>query len=285
MRLFALADTHLSLGVPDKSMDKFGPPWVGHTARLESNWRSLVAEDDLVLVPGDISWAMRLDGPGGAGPDLEFLGRLPGTKVLVKGNHDYWWQGISTVRRALPAGMFAIQNDAVRVGSVVLAGTRLWDTPGLKLGDIFVPGESRSAAEGAEPEAVPPEDPAETERIYRRELGRLRASLEAMEKLAASAPQGEPILRVALIHYPPCGPNLEPTEATEVFERYRVRHVVFGHLHGVRRDLRPPPFGEARGVCYHLVAGDYLDFRPKLIEAEPVTCAGTGSRTGGPQPS
>ena len=96
---------HLSLGVPDKSMDKFGPRWVGHTARLESNWRSVVGEDDLVLVPGDISWAMRLEGPTGARPDLDLLGRLPGTKVLIKGNHDYWWQSVSSVRKALPEGM------------------------------------------------------------------------------------------------------------------------------------------------------------------------------------
>ena len=76
MRVFALSDTHLSFGMPGKAMDKFGPPWVDHAGRIERNWRAVVGDDDLVLVPGDISWAMRLDGPHGASPDLEFLGRL-----------------------------------------------------------------------------------------------------------------------------------------------------------------------------------------------------------------
>lgn len=281
MRLFALSDPHLSLGMPGKAMDKFGPQWVDHAGHIERNWRAVVGDDDLVLVAGDISWAMRLDGPHGARPDLEFLGRLPGQKVLIKGNHDFWWGSVSAVRKALPAGMFAIQNDAIRVGPVVLGGTRLWDVPGLKFDAVMEPaalagwesaeagraddgGRPATAGRGVEAPPDPRSDPAESERIYRRELERLRLSLAAMERLAADA--GDAPLRVALTHYPPCGPGLEPTEATELFEQHGVRHVVFGHLHDARRDLSPPPFGERNGVRYHLTACDFLNFRPVLIE-------------------
>src|SRR5882672_9439245 len=102
MRVFALSDPHLSFGTPGKTMDRFGPQWVDHPAKIERAWRERVGERDLVLVPGDISWAMGLEQ---ARPDLEFLARLPGIKILGKGNHDYWWSSISKLRHALPPGM------------------------------------------------------------------------------------------------------------------------------------------------------------------------------------
>ena len=105
MQIYAIADLHLSL-TSEKPMDVFGEAWRGHAEKLERNWRERVQADDLVLVPGDISWAMQLSA---ALPDLSFIGRLPGKKVLLKGNHDYWWSAIGRVRASLPAGMRALQ--------------------------------------------------------------------------------------------------------------------------------------------------------------------------------
>ena|SRR5690606_18557091 len=122
MRLFAIADPHLSR-VDPKPMDIFGPGWDGHPEAFFDGWRSVVGDDDVVLVPGDLSWAMRLDD---ALVDLRDIADLPGRKVILRGNHDYWWPSISKLRKVLPDGMVAIQNDAVVVDEVVIAGTRGW---------------------------------------------------------------------------------------------------------------------------------------------------------------
>jgi predicted phosphohydrolase len=257
MKVFALSDPHLSFGTPGKEMDRFGPQWVGHPAKIERAWRERVQDDDLVLVPGDISWAMGLEK---ARPDLEFLGRLPGTKVLGKGNHDFWWSTITKVRQALPPKTFALQGDAVRVGDVVVGGTRLWDIPGASFRDWIDwkpdPGGKPLEMISAEPSA---EQAAETARLWERELGRLDRALAEIDHLATGG-----ALRIAAVHYPPCDPELHPTAATAAFERAGVRHVVFGHLHSVKRD-RGAPFGERAGVRYHLASCDWIDFTPQLV--------------------
>ena len=115
MRVFALADLHLSFSAA-KPMTVFGPGWAGHPQAIFERWPQVVRDEDLVLLPGDLSWAMKLQEALG---DLERVAALPGTKVLLRGNHDYWWPAIGRLRAALPAGMLALQNDAVRVGDVV----------------------------------------------------------------------------------------------------------------------------------------------------------------------
>ena len=125
MRVYAIADPHLSRVHP-KPMTVFGAGWEGHPEAFFRGWREVVGEEDLVVVPGDISWAMRLSE---AIPDLLDLARLPGRKVLLKGNHDYWWPSISRLRAALPPGMYALQNDALVVDGVAVAGTRGWQYP------------------------------------------------------------------------------------------------------------------------------------------------------------
>jgi|SoiMethySBSTD1v2_1073268.scaffolds.fasta_scaffold517208_3 predicted phosphohydrolase len=234
-------------------MDRFGAQWVGHPQKIEKAWRERVGERDLVLVPGDVSWAMTLEQ---ARADLEFLGGLPGTKVLLKGNHDYWWSTISKVRAAAPSSVKLLQGDALRVGNVAIGGARLWDAPGLSFHDWIdwtpAPGGAISAERSID-------DAAESRKIWERELGRLERSLAEMERLA-----GGDALRIAATHYPPCGPALEPSPASERIARSGARHAVFGHLHSVRRD-RGMPFGEKDGVRYVLAACDWIDFAPILV--------------------
>ena len=227
MRVFAVADPHLSRADP-KPMMIFGDNWTGHPERFFSGWRETVDEDDLVLVPGDVSWAMTL---AGALPDLQDVAALPGQKVLLRGNHDYWWPSLSKLRAALPDGMFAVQNDALRFGSVVVAGTRGWSCPGAR--------------------DFGPED----EKIHTRELGRLSLSLAAAAKLR------RPGDRLAvMLHYPPTNLRLEPSGFTDLIAASGADVLVFGHLHGEHRAV-----GRVGDVPAHLVAADALGFVPKLI--------------------
>lgn len=226
MRIYALGDLHLS-GAAEKPMDLFGAAWENHPERIMERWNDIVSDGDLVLIPGDISWAMHLNE---AIPDLEFIGALRGTKVLMRGNHDYWWSSLSKVRSALPSGVLAIQNDSLRMGSVAIGGSRGWTYPG-----------------GDAPDA-------EDAKIYERELGRLRLSLSSM-------PEGTD--RIAMLHYPPFLERNGDSPVTALLEEFGVSDAVYGHLHGPAH--KGVFEGEKNGVNYHLVAADYLDFTPKRI--------------------
>lgn len=231
MAIYGISDLHLSFS-SDKPMDIFGPQWASHAEKMARAWDETVTDDDVVLCPGDLSWAMRLEE---AEADLRWIGERKGRlKVLGRGNHDYWWSAIGKVRKALPQGCVALQNDAVDLGDVVVAGSRCWAAPGAL---DFTP---------------------EDEKIYKRELGRLRMSLEAARKLS----QGRPIL--ASLHYPPFAADKRPTGFSELLEELGVALCVYGHLHG-RHAHRTAVEGEVRGVHYRLIACDYLDFRPVKV--------------------
>lgn len=256
MRVFAIGDPHLALGTPGKSMDRFGDHWVNHPDRIAAACRDRVGEEDLLIVPGDISWAIRLDA---AAPDLAWLGDLPGHKVICRGNHDYWWSSNGKVRMALPPSVSAVNGDVVRHGDFVLAGTRLWDVPGVSFRAAIdwrgEEGESISAPTKIKSD----EQRAQDEKIYRRELARLERSLNLLREERAEQPGRAGIL---LLHYPPTDLELRDTEVTELIERYPVEHVVFGHLHALRDDLEQPLFGVRNGVHYHLTSADVIHFAP-----------------------
>ena len=209
-------------------MAVFGPAWDRHEERLEGAWRERVRPEDVVIVAGDISWAMR---EAEVLPDLRFLASLPGRKVLLKGNHDYWWSTRKRVQALLGGGGYALQTNAVELSGAAIVGARGWEAPG--------------SLQGTDDDA----------RLYARELERLRLSL------AAGAKTGRPL--IAALHYPPLARDGERTEVSDLLERHRVRQCVYGHLHGAAHRARVE--GEIRGIAYHLVAADYLDFTPKQI--------------------
>lgn len=233
MRLFAIGDLHMP-GGEDKPMDVFGENWTDHVAQIFTHWRELVSEGDVVLIPGDVSWAMQLDA---AVPDLQAIGALPGRKLLCKGNHDYWWSTLSKVRRVLPEGMEVIQHTAVDIGAAVVTGTRGWSFP--------TEGEAFSA---------------EDERVLQRELIRLELGLQAAVRTA----QGRPI--VVMLHYPPLYDQQRDTLYTRLLAKYPVHTVVYGHLHGqaIHAGFR----GIHEGVRYMLVSSDSLRFAPAEISLQ-----------------
>lgn len=233
MQIFGISDLHLSFA-SDKPMDVFGEHWRDHATRMATAWDELVGPDDAVLVPGDISWALRLEQ---AAADLAWIAARPGrVKVLVRGNHDYWWSAIGKVRKALPPTLVALQNDAIDLGEVVVAGSRLWSCPGaLDFG-------------------------ADDQKIFQREIERLRLSLQAGRALAGARPL------VAAIHYPPFAADRGRTGTafSELLEQFGVALCVYGHLHGAPAH-RTAFEGVRGGVHYRLIACDHLRFRPARL--------------------
>ncbi|MBF6594053.1 MAG: metallophosphoesterase [Thermaceae bacterium] len=227
MRIFAIADIHLSRGFP-KPMNVFGPLWEGHPEAVFAEWRNTVGDDDLVIVAGDISWAMKLKE---ALLDLEDIARLPATKVLLRGNHDYWWPSITRLRQALPPRMYALQHDSLLIGTIAIAGSRGWDTPG-----------SYGFSE-------------EDGKIYKRELERLSLSLASTQKLEYQH-------LILALHYPPYSPTGGPTGFTELIDEYKPTCVVYGHLHGADPNRLPQDWN---GIPLYFVSADVLRFRPKLV--------------------
>ena len=241
MTIWAIADLHLSFGVSNKSMSVFGSQWEGYTEKVAQAWHKMVAPTDLVLIPGDISWAMTT---GEAQPDLAWIGKLPGTKVFIKGNHDYWWSSLAKIQTILPPSCHLIQNNSFSWQGTSIAGTRLWDIPGLSFHSAIDFKESKTVKKLTEQSK-----PEEQVKIFERELARLEASLKTIPSQTKH--------RIAMTHYPPIGPALEETPVSKLLEKYGVEICVFGHLHNVKPDL--PLFGTLNGIQYILVACDYQE--------------------------
>ena len=223
MKVFAISDLHLSVNNP-KPMDIFGPVWEGYLDKIFSQWKDMVSEDDIILLPGDFSWAMKLEDTV---EDFKLLEDLPGKKVLIRGNHDYWWKSISAVRKAIPNGFFAIQNDAIKFDNIVICGTRGWQVPERNV-----------------------EQTAEDEKIFKREVLRLEMSLIEAKKIMQ---EGDKL--ICMIHYPPMNFSRDDSEFSLLFEKYNVDSVVFGHLHGYKNiDL----IFEKNGVKYFLTSCDIM---------------------------
>jgi len=226
MALYAIGDTHLSLG-SDKPMDVFGGGWEGYVEKLKEGF-SHVKDEDTVVLCGDLSWGMSLEE---AKEDFAFLNALPGRKLLLKGNHDYWWSTANKMNAFFAENGFhtlnILHNNCYEYEGIALCGTRGW---------IFEENVG-----------------AQTAKVFNREVMRLEASLKAAgdkEKLC-------------FLHYPPLYQGYSCPEIVELLERYQVKACYYGHLHGGSHHLAMEgTFGTVR---YHLVSADYLRFIPKII--------------------
>ncbi|HEY8444423.1 MAG TPA: metallophosphoesterase [Clostridia bacterium] len=231
MNVYAVSDLHLSINNP-KPMDIFGGAWENYLEVLVQNWKAKIKDEDLVLIAGDISWAMTLND---ALPDLEFIHALPGKKILIRGNHDYWWSSISALRRALPPSILAIQNDCVKIENFLICGTRCWTVP-----------------ENNQPQSD------EDRKIYLREIERLKLTLGAMSKARA---QGDKV--ILMTHFPPFNSTLSHSDYTRLISQYNVDCVVYGHLHGKGGRISPKVVID--NIPYYLTSCDKLNNDPLLI--------------------
>ncbi len=239
MAVFAVSDLHLPGGEPEsKSMTVFGARWHDYIARLERNWRAVVGENDTVIVPGDISWASKLED---ALVDLSFIDSLPGKKIIGKGNHDFWWSTLSKMRVFLNNNnIFSIdflQNNAYSVENFVICGTRGWFFDKSSQADIYT---------------------ADYEKLAAREASRLEFSIKEGLKLSSG---NVDVLRVFL-HFPAFFGNDEAASIIDILERYRISDVWYGHVHS---SAPVPSVMLHRGIKFHIVSSDAVNFTPVLI--------------------
>ena len=226
MALFAIGDPHLSLG-SNKPMDVFGGAWEGYVDKLTAGF-GIVKPEDTVVLCGDLSWGMSLEQ---AERDFAFLDALPGRKLLLKGNHDYWWTTAAKMNRFFTDHGFTtmeiLHNNCHFYGDVALCGTRGW----------FYEEDQEG----------------HNEKVFNRELIRLEASLKA-------AGERE---KLCFLHYPPLYEGYACPEIIALMEQYGVKQCYYGHLHGGSHRLAVE--GKRGEVEYHLVSADYLRFVPRLV--------------------
>ncbi len=230
MALFVISDLHLSFGT-DKPMDVFGARWENFETRLEANWKKRVSPDDTVVLPGDLSWGMDL---AEALPDFRFINELPGQKILLKGNHDYYWNTAKKLSEFLTENGFStirfLHNNALYAEGRILCGSRGWNP------------EDQLSEEG--------------KKITAREMQRFETSLAAGKKLRTEYPNA-PL--IAFSHYPPATLFAE-SPIIDLLVSYQVKDLYYGHLHRVTDPSKL--VAEARGVRFTLVSADYLNFDP-----------------------
>lgn len=242
MSIFVIADLHLStLDSTNKSMEVFGRRWKDYTERLDSSWRHLVSDSDTVIIPGDISWALSL---AEAESDLKFLDSLPGKKILLKGNHDFWWStmkkhgeffskiGISTIS--------FLFNNAYDLGDFIIAGTRGW----------YHDEASKNMP-----------DNADFLKLVNRERLRLKTSLEEALRLRGESEKEI----VVFMHFPPYWNNKESESIIDLLVEYGIKRVYYGHIHG---NYTVEPEFTYKGIKMSIVSADYLSFTPKIIKSE-----------------
>ncbi len=228
MAIYAIADLHLSLGT-NKPMDVFSG-WDNYVERLKNNWCKIVNEEDTVVIAGDISWAMKLEETE---TDFRFIHSLPGKKLLIKGNHDYWFSTMNKMNNYLFEKEFdsirIIHNSFEAVGELGICGTRGWVYNGTD---------------------------CESEKIVKREANRLKVSIEEAIKAGK-----EPLV---FLHYPPVYDIYVCDEIMEILKQFDIKDCFFGHIHG-KEASKKVILGDYEGIKMRLIACDYLDFMPYLV--------------------
>ena len=222
MAIYAISDLHLSRAVPTKSMELFGKDWENYEQKLDENWKRTVKENDTVLIPGDISWSLDLNS---AYEDFAYINSLPGKKIIIKGNHDYYFSTLTKVNKFLEDNNFntirVLNNNSFLVEDINICGFRGW-------------GNTE-------------DDKVDDHKVYLRELIRLELSLDSIEE----SNKGKDI--IVMTHFPPFRHEIK-----EILKKHNVTKCVYGHLHGEGHYMVRE--GDIDGVEYKMVSGDYTKF-------------------------
>ncbi len=237
MAIYALADLHLSLSCPDKSMEVFGSSWGEYILKVKENWEQTVTGSDTVLIPGDISWATYINK---AEEDFKFISDLPGRKLLSRGNHDYWWTTMKKMEEFFAEKGFTnmefVRTNAVEVEDCLITGTRGWMI------------ETKESIEGSD-----------NRKIYEREKLRIKMCIDVLNE----ADPGHAKKHILMIHYPPITAKQDFTEFAEMMAQGGIDICVYGHLHGsAHKKAFEGDFEGMRLIC---ASADYADFKPVRI--------------------
>ena len=238
MSLFVIADLHLDIRSNQKSMEVFGNRWQNYTERIATQWKNVVSDTDTVIIPGDISWGLTT---ADAIEDLQWIDALPGRKLIMKGNHDFWWSTVSKMERMFCENCIKtigfLNNNAMEVENYILAGSRGW----------FVDKSMQTT-----------ELNVDYEKIVNREVIRLKMSLDAAKALQKSS--GKEIL--VFFHFPPLWGDYACEPLLDLLREYGVSRCFFGHIHGV---YNQPGSFEWEGIRFQMISADYLKFLPYYI--------------------
>lgn len=239
MALFVISDLHLDVLTNQKSMEVFGDRWKNYIQRLKNNWSAVVNEGDTVIIPGDVSWALALED---SIHDLKWINELPGKKILMKGNHDFWWSTVTKMKRFFAENGLTtfdiLHNNALEVESYILAGSRGW----------FVD------------KTVQPQKSVtvDYDKILNREQIHLRMSLN--EAKALQEESGKEIL--AFFHFPPVWSDFRCEEILNILKEYNVSRAFFGHIHG---SYNHSSFFEHDEIQFKMISADFINFIPQII--------------------
>ena len=231
MNIFAISDLHMSIANP-KPMDIFGTKWNNYLEKIAMDWQEKVTDDDVVIIAGDISWAMTTED---ALKDFEFFKGLKGKKIFIRGNHDYWWKSITRLREQVPENCFLLQNDAIKIENKVFCGSRCWITPGS------------------------PDFKKSDQKIYSREIERLKMAFFRANELRE---EGDEL--ICILHFPPFNVHRDDNEVTALINANRVNAVIYGHLHG--KESRTDKLLVKNQIPYYLTSCDIVDNKLTLIE-------------------
>ena len=238
MSLFVMADLHLDIKSNQKSMEIFGNRWQNYVTKIKSNWLHLVTDQDTVIIPGDISWALNLNE---SIYDLKWIDSLPGKKILLKGNHDFWWATSSKMNKFLEENeiksITIMNNNAYIVEDFIVCGSRGW----------FTDRSMQNAAQNVD-----------YAKIINREIIRLRMSLEEAKKLKGDTDKEI----IAFLHFPPVWGDFRCEEILQLLNEYNIKRCYFGHIHSNYTALSH--FYE-EDIEFKLISADYLDFIPQFI--------------------
>lgn len=230
MKVYAIADLHLSGNPPQKPMDIFDKVWENHWDKIKADWLEKIEKNDIIIIAGDTSWGLNLKS---ALPDLAEIAALPGRKVFIRGNHDYWWSSITKMQSLLDESCFFLHNNFYAFDDIAICGSRGWITPNL---------EDFSEQDG---------------KIFMRELERTERSLDLAKE------NGYEKIVLAL-HYPVLYIDEVPTGFSNLCDDYHVSHAIYGHLHGAD-SFRAGFHGKKNDTSYHLVSADSTNFKLKQI--------------------
>ena len=237
MAIYALADLHLCLSCPDKSMSVFGPAWENYVSRIKENWENMVTAEDTVLIPGDISWATYLED---AEEDFRYIAELPGRKLICRGNHDYWWTTIKKMEDYFETkgftGIGVIRTNVIEAEGCLISGTRGWMI------------ETKESLEGSD-----------NQKIYQREKLRIQMCID---KLNEADPDHQK-KHILMIHYPPVTARRDFTEFAEIMVLGGIDTCVYGHLHGTAH--KKAFEGDLNGTRFVCAAADFVGFKPVKI--------------------